>query len=53
MYKKIKKMMLLSSIAGLLFISFVIIFYNMVSWKEFSEAYSNEQEEKVSYFFDD
>lgn len=45
--------MILSSIAGLIFISFVIIFYNMVSWKEFSENYKVEQEEKVNYFFAD
>jgi putative nucleotidyltransferase with HDIG domain len=53
MYKKIKKMMILSSIAGLIFISFVIIFYNMVSWKKFSEDYKIQKEEKVDYFFED
>lgn len=45
--------MILSSIAGLIFISFVIIFYNMISWKEFSEDYKIEQEEKINYFFGD
>lgn len=53
MYKKIKKMMLLSSIAGLVFISFVIMYYNMLSWEEFSQDYKIEQEKKVNYFFDD
>ena len=53
MYKKIRKMMLISSIAGLVFISLVIIFFNMISWQAFSENYKIEQEAKVNYFFDD
>lgn len=53
MYKKIRRIMFFSIAAGLLFISFIIILYSMLSWKEYSQGYRVEQMNKVNYFFED